>query len=347
MKNHTPVNTALLISLIFTAVATFVACAAQGISDNNRIITISAAAVVTAVAGFFIVKFVLNKIIFDSLRVTYGFKMNDVNSITPDTDSEPDNTGIPKVNEELAKWAKDKTKEIAMLKANEKYRKEFLGNVSHELKTPLFNIQGYISTLIDGGMDDEEINMKYLERAEKNLNRLISIVEDLGVISKVESGELKLQYDTFDVVTLVEEVFDLYEMKAKARNIQLSFSNKPKNPVMVTADKTRIFEVISNLVVNSINYGRDNGSTSIGIFDIETKWLIEVQDNGIGIAEDQLQRVFERFFRVDKSRSSKSGGTGLGLAIVKHLIEAHGELITVKSKLDKGTTFSFTLRKAE
>ena len=256
-------------------------------------------------------------------------------------------TIITEVNEDVAKWAKDRTREIALLKANEKYRKEFLGNVSHELKTPLFNIQGYINTLIDSGLEDHNINMKYLERAEKNVVRLIKIVEDLGTISKFESGELKLIIENFDIKNSIEDVIDFYEIKAKSRNITLELASAPTGPAMCKGDKEKIYEVLSNLVVNSINYGKENGKTTLAIYDIGKKWLIDVQDNGIGIEETLLQRVFERFFRVDKSRSSQNGGTGLGLSIVKHIIEAHGELITVKSKINEGTTFSFTLKKAE
>ncbi len=256
-------------------------------------------------------------------------------------------TIITEVNEDVAKWAKDRTHEIAILKANDKYRKEFLGNVSHELKTPLFNIQGYINTLIDNGLEDQDINMKYLDRAEKNVARLIKIVEDLGTISKFESGALKLIIENFDIKKSIEDVIEFYEIKAKTRNITLEMSSAPAGPAMCKGDKEKIYEVLSNLVVNSINYGKENGHTTIGLFDIGNKWLIEVQDDGIGIEESHLQRVFERFFRVDKSRSSQTGGTGLGLSIVKHIIEAHGELITVKSKINEGTTFSFTLKKAE
>ncbi|MBP5501175.1 MAG: sensor histidine kinase [Bacteroidales bacterium] len=256
-------------------------------------------------------------------------------------------TIITEVNEDVAKWAKDRTHEIAILKANDKYRKEFLGNVSHELKTPLFNIQGYINTLIDNGLEDQDINMKYLDRAEKNVARLIKIVEDLGTISKFESGALKLIIENFDIKKSIEDVIEFYEIKAKTRNITLEMSSAPAGPAMCKGDKEKIYEVLSNLVVNSINYGKENGKTTLGVFDIGKKWLIEIQDNGIGIEESKLQRVFERFYRVDKSRSSQTGGTGLGLSIVKHIIEAHGELITVRSKINEGTTFSFTLIKSE
>ena len=195
-------------------------------------------------------------------------------------------TIITEVNEDVAKWAKDRTREIALLKANEKYRKEFLGNVSHELKTPLFNIQGYINTLIDSGLEDHNINMKYLERAEKNVVRLIKIVEDLGTISKFESGELKLIIENFDIKNSIEDVIDFYEIKAKSRNITLELASAPTGPAMCKGDKEKIYEVLSNLVVNSINYGKDNGKTTLAIYDIGKKWLIDVQDNGIGIEKN-------------------------------------------------------------
>ncbi|MCQ2973737.1 MAG: ATP-binding protein [Bacteroidales bacterium] len=308
---------------------------------------------------FAILYFVFNKFILQSLKDVYGF--GDV--VVKNTDKEKDkdkekekNTELvdlklgnilTQVNDDVADWAKDQTKEIALLKANEKYRKEFLGNVSHELKTPLFSIQGYITTLIDSDLEDVDINMKYLKRAETNVTRLIQIVEDLGTIAKLEAGELKLNIENFDIKSSIQDALDLYDIKAKNKNIKLEFAKFPSGEVMCKGDKGKIYEVISNLIVNSINYGNENGRTTVSIFDIETKWLIEIQDNGIGIAEDDLQRVFERFYRVDKSRSSKSGGTGLGLSIVKHIIEAHGELITVRSKINEGTTFSFTLKKAE
>lgn len=255
---------------------------------------------------------------------------------------------VLQVNDDVAKWAKDRTNEIAILKNNEKFRKEFLGNVTHELKTPLFNIQGYIETLIDDGYDDPEIRDKYLERTAFNIERLIGIVTDLDTISQLESGVMKINVEEFDVMKVVEEVMELYSRQALERNIKVEFSkNTPRKPIMVLADKNRIYEVVSNLVLNSIKYGNEGGFTEVSVVDIENRYLIIVKDNGIGIANDNLQRVFERFFREDKARSSKAGGTGLGLSIVKHIIEAHGERITVVSKKGEGSTFSFTLKKAE
>ena len=254
---------------------------------------------------------------------------------------------ISQVNDDVAQWARDKVNEITLLRDTEQFRREYIGNVSHELKTPLNNIQGYIETLIDGGLKDDEINMKYLERTDRNISRLISIVTDLDTISKFESGVMKLNMEDFDLVDVVEEVLDFNDQKASTKHIALKLHNATEKPVMVHADKNRIYEVITNLVVNSINYGVESGTTKVIISDIENKYLIDVQDNGIGIAEENLSRVFERFFRVDKSRSRESGGTGLGLAIVKHIMEAHNEMISVKSKIGEGTTFSFTLKKAQ
>jgi two-component system phosphate regulon sensor histidine kinase PhoR len=231
------------------------------------------------------------------------------------------------------------------LKANEKYRKEFIGNVSHELKTPIFNIQGYVLTLLDGGINDPEININYLERAEKNINRMITIVEDLDMISKIESGILNLNFETFDIIELVNEVFEMLHLKSQEKFIDFVLI-KDKIILNVVADREKITQILVNLLTNSIRYGKQNGITKVRIRDINNKALIDVADNGIGIAKDDLPRIFERFYRVDKSRSQKSGGTGLGLSIVKHIIEAHQEKIFVDSELKIGTVFTFSLKKA-
>jgi len=252
---------------------------------------------------------------------------------------------LTEVDNKVMEWAKSKVAEIAVLKSNEKYRKEFLGNVSHELKTPLFNIQGYILTLIDGGLEDDEINLKYLKRTDKNINRLISIVKDLETISKLETGDRLLEIEDFDVVQLINEVFEMQDIRAKKKNIEFSFDKKYPKPIFVRADKKAISDVLSNLLINSIIYGKENGRTIARIKIAENTVFISIKDNGIGIPEKYKQRVFERFFRVDKSRSKIQGGTGLGLAIVKHSIEAHKQSINVKSQVNVGTTFTFTLEK--
>lgn len=252
---------------------------------------------------------------------------------------------IAEVDQEVKLWAEDKLAEIDRLRDLEKYRKDFVGNVSHELKTPIFNIQGYILTLLDGGLEDPKINRLYLERTEKSIDRMISIVEDLESITKLESGEMKLNMEPFDLVKLTEEVFDLELRDANGRRISMNLAVKANKPVIVIADKKRIFEVVSNLVGNAIKYGKKGGNVNVVFYDMDKMVLIEVSDDGIGIEKKDLIRIFERFYRVDKSRSRMQGGTGLGLSIVKHIIEAHEQTINVKSQVDKGTTFTFMLEK--
>jgi two-component system, OmpR family, phosphate regulon sensor histidine kinase PhoR len=254
---------------------------------------------------------------------------------------------ISKVNEEVTEWAKDRKEEIEELKKLEAYRREFLGNVSHELKTPLFNIQGYILTLIEGGLDDPSINKEYLERSGKNIERMISIVEDLEVISRFETGELELSLINFDIIELSRDVIELLEVKAKKKNIRQSIAREYEKPLYVRADKERIRQVLINLLDNSIKYGTDEGKTKVSFFDMDENILIEVTDNGLGVDSKDIPRLFERFFRVDKSRSREQGGSGLGLSIVKHIIEAHHQTINVRSKIGVGTTFAFTLQKAD
>lgn len=261
---------------------------------------------------------------------------------------QPITTDMATLTQEIDKYARDRKLEIETLKVREEYRKEFLGNVSHELKTPLFTVQGYISTLIDGGIDDIKIRDKYLERAEKGVERLIYIVKDLDMITKLEAGDLSLNVETFDIVELVKNVFDLLEMKAAKKKITLTFDLDYNEPILVKADRERIQQVLTNLIVNSIKYGRIKGTTEVSIEKlIKNKVIVRVTDNGEGISKANLPRLFERFFRVDKSGSRKEGGSGLGLSIVKHIIEAHDEKIYVESELGVGSEFSFTLEKAK
>lgn len=251
------------------------------------------------------------------------------------------------LDKEVKDWASNQTDEIRQLREMEKYRKDFLGNVSHELKTPIFNIQGYILTLLEGGIDDSKVNKLYLKRAEKSINRMISIVDDLVSISRLESGEFKLKLEDFNVVKLVEEIFEHHEMLAKQFKVKLEFDSSYKSPIMVHADRRRMTEVLNNLIVNSIKYGKANGKTKVGFIDTGERILVDISDNGIGIDETDLPRIFERFYRVDKSRSRDSGGTGLGLAIVKHIIQAHNQTINVRSAAGKGTSFVFSLYKSK
>jgi two-component system phosphate regulon sensor histidine kinase PhoR len=298
--------------------------------------------------SYFIVLFILNRYINEKITPIYKTIRNvPISGKKGKLLEKFSSTNISDVQKEVEEWAKNQTEELTRLKDLEKYRKEFVGNVSHELKTPIFNIQGYVLTLLEGGIDDPKINKLYLQRSEKSIDRMISIVEDLESITKLESGELTLNFVNFDLVKLTEDVFDLAQMLASERNITLQFAAKNDKPIMVHADKKRIMEVMNNLVGNGIKYGKKKGHVKVGFYDLHETILIEVSDNGIGMDKSDLPRVFERFYRVDKSRSREQGGTGLGLSIVKHIIEAHDQTINVKSIADKGTTFTFTLEKAK
>ena len=257
-------------------------------------------------------------------------------------------TDMATLTQEIDKYAKDKKLEIEALKIREQYRKEFIGNVSHELKTPLFTVQGYVSTLLDGAAEDETLLYKYLKRADKGVERLIYIIKDLDMITRLESGDLSLNVESFDIVELIQNVFDLLEMKANKKKITLTFDMEYKYPIMVNGDRERLQQVITNLVVNSIKYGEKNGTTEVSIENlIKNKVIVRVTDNGEGIEKEHLPRLFERFYRVDKSGSRKEGGSGLGLAIVKHIIEAHREKLYIESEYGVGSEFSFTLEKSK
>ena len=250
------------------------------------------------------------------------------------------------LKESLRQFADDKKLEIEVLKDKESYRKEFIGNISHELKTPLFTIQGYVLTLLEGGVNDKDLREKYLKRTAKGVERLVYIVKDLDLITQFESGIKSIERNDFDIIKLVENVFELFEMQANKSEIILSFENTNSQPILVNADEERIQQVLTNLVINSLKYGVNKGTTEISIQDLnEEKVIVRVTDNGEGIEREHLPRLFERFYRVDKSGNRDQGGSGLGLAIVKHIIEAHQEKIFVESSPGVGSEFSFTLQK--
>ncbi|RZK75385.1 MAG: sensor histidine kinase [Pedobacter sp.] len=252
---------------------------------------------------------------------------------------------INDVEQEVKEWAGAKKREIDVLKKQEQFRREFLSNVSHEFKTPLFAVQGYIDTLQDCMVDDPETANKFLKKAATNVERLSYLINDLDSISKLETGEIPINYEKFDFVLLTKEVMEGLEDSARVRNIKLSFKEKYTSPAYVRADREKIRQVMINLTQNSLKYGKTNGSTAIKIFELHDQYLIEVTDDGIGIEEKHLPRLFERFYRIDTHRSREEGGTGLGLAIVKHILEAHQQIISVRSTLQIGTTFAFTLEK--
>jgi len=299
----------------------------------------------TFIFSFFVIQYRVEFFIYRRVKKIY----DDVSFLESSMfRSQSITTDMTTLTKEVKKFATDKKLEIETLKVREEYRREFLGNISHELKTPLFTVQGYISTLLDGAMEDKKIRKKYLERAEKGVERLIYIVQDLDMISKLENGDLNLVLSSFNIVELIQNVFDLLEMKAEKKNIILTFDNKYFKPIMVFADKEKIQQVLTNLVFNSIKYGKENGSTEVGIENlVDNKIIVRVTDNGEGIEKQHIPRLFERFYRVDKSGSRAEGGSGLGLSIVKHIVEAHNEKIFIKSEFNKGSEFSFSLEKAE
>ena len=262
--------------------------------------------------------------------------------------NQPITTDMATLTKEVQKFARDKKLEIETLKIREEYRREFLGNVSHELKTPLFTVQGYLLTLLDGAMDDKNIRKKYLQRAEKGVERLIYIVKDLDMITKLETGDINLDVSKFNIIEVIQNVFDLLEMRASKKHITLTFDNKYAKPIWIIGDQEKVQQVVTNLVVNSIKYGKEGGTTEVGIEDlVNNKVIIRITDNGEGIEKQHIPRLFERFYRVDKSGARSEGGSGLGLAIVKHIIEGHNEKIYVESQFGVGSEFSFTMEKAK
>ncbi len=252
--------------------------------------------------------------------------------------------GIDEVRKDVEEWAEQRKKEIETLQANEAFRKEFLQNLSHELKTPIFAIQGYVDTLLDGALHNNDVNEKFLKNAARNVVRLVGLLDDLDEISKLESGEIKLLPQQFVIQDLIKDVFDALELKADAKKITCIIKKECDFPLTVYADKEKIRQVLINLVENAIKYGKENGTVEASAYNVDGKnVLIEISDDGYGIAEEHLPRIFERFYRTDLARSRKAGGSGLGLAICKHIIEAHNQSIHVRSKLDVGSSFGFTL----
>lgn len=332
-------------SLLIALLATVIVVGGMALLDVVWWLTLSVSVGVFVVMAL-VALFIIRKYVAYKLKPIYSIVLSrDVH--TNEIFSELKDKRVENIGEELTAWADTNDKEIARLKETEQFRKQYLGNVAHELKTPIFNIQGYISTLLDGGLEDELINRKYLERAEKSIDRLINIVNDLDTISKLESNMNRLEMEKFDVVALAREIADQAEMEADKKHIRITVKgadNLP-SPFWVLADKHYIGQVFVNLIINSIRYGKEGGATRIHFRDMLDKILIEVEDNGSGIGKEDLPRVFERFYRTDKGRSREQGGTGLGLAIVKHIVEAHGERISVRSEQGVGSTFSFTLKK--
>ena len=346
MKKLSTRQVSLVLSFIFTIIVYVVGIISN--KTNSFFLIYSVLTVAVFLLAYLLIRFLLNMLIAEKIKPIYKI-INDFPQRGKEAKLKIKQgfVDIGEAEHDVEQWAQNQLQEIERLKDLERYRKDFIGNVSHELKTPIFNIQGYILTLLEGGLEDPKINKLYLMRSEKSIDRMISIVEDLESITKLETGELKPQYSIFDIVKITEEVFEMEQMMSKERKISLQFAGKLDKPVMVNADKKRIIEVLINLITNGIKYGKKKGYIKVGFYDFDEKIMIEVSDNGIGIDKKDLPRIFERFYRVDKSRSRGQGGTGLGLSIVKHIIEAHNQTINVQSILNEGTTFTFTLEKVK
>ena len=334
----------LLFSLLLLSVFLYFLLSQYALLDGSRSLLISflffLATGFMAWLGYSASEKFLSRKLTEIHGILAGIRSNEKPARTP-------MVGFEDLRDEIRSWSEERKKEIEQMKKLESYRKEFLGNVSHELKTPVFNIQGYISTLLEGGLDDAAINKKYLDRADKNVERMISIVDDLESISQLETGEMRIEPERIDLVALFREVFDMHEMQATSKGILFSMEGvQSDQSCWAYADKFRIRQVLTNLIVNSIRYGKEYGQTKVRLRVADEVVQVDVEDNGIGIPLEHQPRIFERFYRVDKGRSREEGGTGLGLSIVKHIIEAHGQTIWVTSALNEGTVFSFTLKSA-
>ena len=343
LKSPTPRQIALYVSVLTTFVVFLVVIfinASAG--DMNRALNIVFIPIVSFAACFFVVNYFIETFIYRRIKIIYK-RIAD----SKQTENPALGNTLEDVEHEVENWADDKNKEIASLKELEEYRRNYLGNVSHELKTPIFNIQGFLHTLIDGGVNDPSVNLSYLQKAARNVERLNSIVQDLETISQLEAGKLTLDIQAFDFQQLTNEVIEEMDLKAKEKNIKISFKEGANHGFRVRADRETIRQVLTNLIGNSVKYGKLNGQTKISFYDMDRIVLIEVSDNGIGIARHHLKHLFDRFYRVDKSRSRNAGGTGLGLSIVKHIIEGHNQSVHVRSTEGVGSTLGFTLEKVK
>lgn len=343
-KNLSTKQVALYLTALITFFAAiFMTCLVLFFNNDSSYISLAILIVAFAIICYISTNYLLQRFVFRKIKLIYKIISKKKYSDNEDLVVEGN---FDKVNTQVARWAADTEKEIKDLKNLEDYRRNFVGNLSHELKTPIFAIQGYLHTLLDGGLYDEKINKKYIAKAANNAERLQDIVDDLEIIHQLESGNVILMMSTFDIKALTKEVFDDLNFLAKKKNIKLLFKDGANTPMSVVADKERIRSVLNNLIVNSIKYNEKDGTTHVSFYNLDDKILIEISDNGIGIHEQHLKHLFDRFYRVDASRSRGQGGSGLGLAIVKHIVESHGQNINVRSTVGIGSTFGITLQKS-
>lgn len=349
LKNPTPKLVALISSSIIaiSTLVVFIICKILFTGMPGWFIVIVATILVFAI-GYIVVYRLVERFIYRKIKLIY----KSISDTKLSTEGTPLKSNVKNVNliedaeAAVLNWQKSKINELNKQKKLDKYRKEFLGNVFHELKTPLFNIQGYLETLIEGGIYDEDINLKFAKKASKNVNRMAKIVEDLQMIANLQDTSYVLAAEKFDIMDLIKDVIESLEVRAKKKKNKLEIKEGCKQSFTVMADREMIHQVLNNLIINALKYGKKGGKTQIGLYDMNENILLEVSDNGIGMDKDQIPRIFERFYRIDKDRSRKLGGTGLGLSIVKHIIEVHKQTIHVRSTPGTGSTFGFTLKKA-
>lgn len=345
MKNKKPIHIVFIGSAILFGSSLLLLGILQLVFDTYNLPLVLLGSVLIAISALFIFYFLIEKHIEKRIKLLYRIiRKGKTTTHEPITISLQKDL-IEAAERETETWALERSKEIAKLKEQEEFRKEFLGNLAHELKTPVFSIQGYILTLLEGGLEDENVNRTFLERASKATDRITSLLEDLDEITKMEIDRFEIAFQPFDIAELASEVIDSLEIPAKNKNISLGF-NREYDDVMVMGDRAKIAQVLTNLIMNSINYGHEQGKTTLRFYSLDDVIMTEVSDNGPGISEKELPRIFERFYRVEQSRNRNKGGSGLGLAIVKYIIDSHHQTINVRSTPNVGSTFSFTLEKA-
>jgi two-component system phosphate regulon sensor histidine kinase PhoR len=345
MTGRSPRDIALITALLTTILTSLIVAGCRWLFEGGvNYIEIAVIFVFTFGISWLIFYKALQQFIYDKIKLIF----RNMHSMRVERDTfrfDMSKDVIGDVNKKVVDWAEDRMAEIKDLRDKENFRKEFVGNVAHELKTPIFSIQGYILTLLEGALEDPNFNRKFLQKAAKSVERMTMLIEDLDTITQFESGILKLDLDKIDIVDLTREVMESRDQEAEQKKIRMKFNKTYDRPIIVRADAFRISQVLTNLITNSINYGKEGGKTVIRFFDMDEQILVEVEDDGPGIDQVHLPRLFERFYRVDKSRARHQGGTGLGLAICKHIIEAHKQTLNVRSEVGKGSVFSFTLKK--
>jgi two-component system phosphate regulon sensor histidine kinase PhoR len=340
MSNETPRSVAINGALVISGVVALIQVLIFGFVSFSFWWIIPIVTLIVFPLSYLVINTQIKKHISHKLRVLY----KTIQSLKGSPDK--GNINLEEAEMEIAQWAESRVLELRKVKATDTYRKEFIGNLAHELKTPIFSIQGYVETLLDGEVNDPALVRNFLQKASNNIDRLSSLVKDLDLITRIESDQLPLSIKKFDIVQLVRTVMELMEEKASQRNIQLLLGKNANEIINVDADFLKIEQVLVNLITNAIHYGRENGKVKADFFDMDDDVLVEITDDGLGIGQEHLPRIFERFYRVDKSRSRHEGGSGLGLAICKHIVESHGQTISVRSTVGVGSTFSFTLKKS-